>query len=552
VSNQNNKSIVVNTSERAVSGDINRAQAFLAAALGDDERELYDTSLGNDDTDAAGLHVANAVIGAPLSGTVIGGLLVQPLLGATQLNLLVSPGILAAFNPAGAQNPDSSVMDRIADAGVSIVGALAMTANAAGSTRFDWIECQPVLTVIETDSRDIFNPITGLFSAATVNKVEQQTLQYRVRLGTPGAGPPAFATGWFPLAGASVPAGAAGNDAITFWDLRNLAATRIFRSYNLTLRKPRTSDIDLMADGVAHGGHVILTGRCDVTPSNLPDGVAGALHRVGGQVRRGTPGADLPFGTDGVDLQDMSNWATDVNNPGTNYIYLLTPFGLPWSRYTDATSGARQPRSPRGILVVSGTAPNAFGSPSAPVPFPAVWGLGANEPFGVCIGCWNPGQGNGSFLTRSGRSANWTFGADIPFNAASITSLSATVKRSNFTLTPGTTHPAHARFVNATLLYTLLIPATSIVGYKSTLKLANAAGTDWGDVPIGDGDSGIFNNTTGAPVGIPFSVTVRVPLVDPYPASVALVQTILGFVTFTGSVTASVSAATMTVNGFDT
>jgi hypothetical protein len=357
----------INTQERAMSTDINRLQQFVHQDLSEMQRYLLNVRTSDDDP---GSSVETVTVGTPLSAEIFNGLMVKPQGG--NLSLFVDPGVLGALAPDGVA--DDSVYKYIRDVGVSVLGSLVMTANASGSTRIDVIECRinPVENVV-TDSRDIFNPTSGLFVAATITKELSGRLEYRVRAGIPNSGYPAAAEGWLPLCVASVPTGTTTNDTITFWDVRPLVSDRS-RLVNAT------------------GEPEYLTGDGRIERVDATNVLASGIYRarvvgrlVGGILRRGTPGADA----DSVNLTEAANWADGgtYSEPqtGTLYVYLLFPAGLPrWARYTTGPAG-RLPRAPKGIPVLSNVIPLATGEPSAAITLPTSTGLVTTTSVGMCI-----------------------------------------------------------------------------------------------------------------------------------------------------------------------
>ena len=132
-----------------------------------------------------------------------------------------------------------------------------------------------------------------------------------------------------------------------------------------------------------------IAGLVDVWASTTTSGGNGSAHRLGGQLRPGSPITDVAY----VDLGNSANQEASFSSVGGNlvYLYLLTPFGLRhWARYTDAVSGSRVPRSPRGIPLVSAVAPQHWsGLPSSAIVFPSAFGFnGASTQDGVCIGAF--------------------------------------------------------------------------------------------------------------------------------------------------------------------
>ncbi len=322
-----------------------------------------------------------------MSGEIHGsGLLFTPAVGST--GSVVGPGIAGLLDPDAVPSTDDSQYKYVADPGTS---SLTLTANSSGSIRIDVVECSRVQpdTILETDNRDVFNTVTGLFAASTVNKVSQAQLQYRIRTGTPGAGFPGTAQGWLPLAVLSVPNATTVWDTVTVWDVRPLLSDRIFQPFAVAREMPlwlNSSGITVEVDS----SMTLCTGTVEVSATDISLGSLATYsrRRLGGRLRRGTPGTDLPVsGYDGLDLADAAN-QSGMAASATNYLYLVEPFGLPrWARYTDFTAGVRQPRSPRGIPMVTGVAPMHFyGAPSSPLTLPSSTGLGATTTSkGICL-----------------------------------------------------------------------------------------------------------------------------------------------------------------------
>lgn len=364
--------IVINPQERLVSADINRLQSFNAR----DDAELFRYMLdvtADDDLGAAGVVTEYSTTGTPLRAEVINGLLVRPQLAS--FDLAVDAGVLYAIAPDG--DADSSVYKYVRDAGLP-AGSLAITANASGSTRFDVVECQLDATpAVVTDTRDVFNTVNGTFSPTLLTKESAARLTYRVRAGTPGAGFPGAVAGWLPLMVAQVPTGVASNDGITFWDVRPLISDRRAQPFALSGLNDTLVSLD---------GEIRRVGALDVRLRGVVRAYFGD-RKAGGMFRPGTTQADADY----VNIADAANQDTATpivepfGNPQNVYLYLMFPFGLPrWARYTDASSGSRAPRSPRGILLASLTPPTHFtNAPSAGIGLP---GFGVTSTAGVCVG----------------------------------------------------------------------------------------------------------------------------------------------------------------------
>ncbi len=355
------REMVFNTQERAISVDLNRAQKFANQDLQEMLRLAWDVT-GSDDLDAGGVMNVTTGITSPLKAEVINGLMVKPQIG-TQF-CTFEGGVLMAIAPdTGVDDSAYKYVRHIETGETVLVGA-----NASGFTRVDVIECRPSPTQSQvSDSRDVFNPSTGLFSAAQVVKETKGFLEFRLRQGTAGAGFPGTVAGWLPLAVASVPNGSVNNDTVTFWDVRPLMNDREFGPNALASDMPLPPETTgfIQQDQVAFvsqlNGHTraFLNGR-----------------RLGGRLRRGSPGTDSDF----TILSDTANIDPTfiAATQQLAYLYLCTPFSLPrWARYTDAVTGLRKPRSPRGILLTSLVPPSNTGRPTAGIQFPAVFGFGS-------------------------------------------------------------------------------------------------------------------------------------------------------------------------------
>lgn len=415
---------IFNPLERVVSSDMMRAQNFAQATLAEILRALFDTNLGTDDTLAGGAYLTNLVQASPVVGEIIGGLLFTPGVGTT--GSIVGPGVVCVYDPDTSPSTDDSQYKVIQDPGSSslVNASLAFTSNTTGSIRIDVVECSRVQpdSVIESDSRDVFNTVTGLFTAATVNKVTAAQMQYRIRLGTPGSGFPGTAQGWLPLAVASVPPGATTwstpGALVTLWDVRPLIEDRIFGISNVSQDLPRRTKL-LYSASSGTGSQYLVNGIIEAT-----SGVQG--RRVGGRMQRGSPGVDA-LGT--VDFSDPANQEAGLSlagaNPALIYHYLCTPFGLPrWARYTDASSGALFPRSPRGIPLVSKVPPShVYGLSTALITLPPVFGFDSEATPGVCVGATTY---SGGLLNGATTSDGWT-NPSIPINLVTATVPATTI-----------------------------------------------------------------------------------------------------------------------------
>lgn len=374
-----NKRLVINTRERAISDDIQRLQSFAAADRSAWNRRMLDDLYVNDVN--AGFGFPTDTITNPLTADVIGGLMVQPVIGSP--SLIVTPGVLGTYFPDPIPSNDDDPYKVISDPGVQTLGVLTIDANPGPGIRIDVIECQPVEVVEEQDNRDIFDKSTGLFTPALVDKVVAGRLTYRVRKGTAGGGFPGTATGWLPLAVASVASGSTSTDSVTFWDVRPLIADRWeppIKGGSLLGNRTR---MVLKADPLDWPSTLRVRG-------NVSGGWGS--YKMGGTLSKGTP--TIPMGSGDVpwiDAMDSDNWEPGLtpigNYPG--YLWALYPFGLNrWVRYTenDFLGQGRVPGSMRGIPTFSMVPPAGFANtPALPIGIPASTGLGGSTSFAAMI-----------------------------------------------------------------------------------------------------------------------------------------------------------------------
>jgi hypothetical protein len=342
--------IVYNTRERLVSTDPNRAQAINAKQIAEILRFLLDAQ-NEQDVSGGGVETMGTGSELFLRGTILSGVRPRPEVGTT--NLFVEPGVALLIDNA-APSSDDSVGAYVADAGVKLAGALTLTAGA-GSPRIDVVECQRVTNVTEQDNRDVFNVSTGLFTPTQVPKVKGGALSYRIRTGTPGAGFPGVAAGWLPLMVAMVPAGATTWDQVTCWDVRPLASDRTNGPFQTSRLWPSNVRTLIACDATTNAAQVRIAGEIDLTFKG---------YKAGGVLRKDSSTAYIDA-TDAANQQNgFAGFGTTLGT--TWYLYLVFPFGLPrWVRYSDSSSGLRQPGCQRGIPAVSANPCNFDGTPRA-------------------------------------------------------------------------------------------------------------------------------------------------------------------------------------------
>jgi hypothetical protein len=532
--------LVVNPNERAVSIDIMRLQRFKGADLAELWRAMIDTSFGTEDLDGSGAAVQVTTQTSPISGEVLGGLVVQPQVGV--LDVLVAPGVAYVLDPDSPQNPDESLDKFVRDPGISTTGVLQMTGNTSGQFRCDVIECARVAggyNVVETDNRDIFSTVTGLFTATTVNKVTQGAFQYRVRQGTPGDGFPGPSQGWMPLAVVSVPNGATTNDQMTFWDVRPLIVDRIRQPFAVSRDFSPVDRIHAQVDVGTYAGKAVLTGWVDCSPTDLVvSGTSPGRHRLGGRLRTGSTAADLvnTIGLpDGLDLNAAANQSGTWTAGQMVYLYVLEPFSLPrWVRYTDSSTGSRKPRGPRGMLLVSPVAPTAFyGCPSAAITLPASWGLAGSTSKGVCILALvgQAGQKVAPLIadgrkvsmggtTGAGTIADYTWVATVDSTSAGIVGGTLQVV---FDLVDGTTHPPNAKAIDVLFqVPDLAVTASSESAVLSAAGYVSNAGGILANFDVAVGPAVLANVTSDSTLWM----RARIPLPLIYPAGTPPARTI--------------------------
>lgn len=440
------KALTISTQERAISSDINRLQKFTHRDTAELLRYWFDVT-GSDDLNS-GVIAEPASVETPLRAEIINGLLARP--QATSQNVFIDPGVAMLMAPDAA--PDESNYKYIHDAGTTTPGALVIAAGGV-ATRIDVVECRmnPV-DLIATESRDVFDPVTGLFAATVVTKERQGRLEYRVRQGVAGAGYPAAVSGWLPLMVASVPLTALTNDDVTFWDVRPLISDRAFDASNVTRDIPQVTAAQLTLDTTG-----ILYGSVDV--------VSGKGRRLGGRVRRGSPGADA----DSVDFSTADNRSGGALVANTlRYMYLATPFGLPrWARYASFPS-VRVPRNPRGIPILSDVVPqHQRNAPSGVVALPLSTGLGSSTLDAVCIAVVPVDTTTAlkSFVTGDNDHLVESF------DSTNLDALAFSVS-ANFAkwdLIPNTHYPANARAIYVTMRLLFSVPATSNLDFDQPI-----------------------------------------------------------------------------------
>ena len=445
------KRIVFNSRERLVSTDLERTQAFIGRGNAELLRHLLLTTLLEDLGRTEPVPSTSPALG-PLTGIILNGFRLRPT--AAGVELLIEPGVALVIDPDTAANPDDSPAKLIIDPGVQVVGALALTAGDPAAIRIDVIEAARSELVVESDSRDIFDAPSALFTGALQNKVVEGRFTYRIRLGAPGGGFPGVAAGWLPLAVVSVPVNALTWGDCIIWDVRPLLFTRPNPPF-LTVRFLERYQIQygqMVSAGMAGGQ---LDGTFELEGPSF--------SRIGG----------------GIISQDLADVAA-VHEPGfvplANqiwYLYYALPFGLPnWGRYV-LTSGELQPSQPFGIPVLTHKAPIGFlGVPFIPLTLPTGTGLGGVTQQAAVATCGAINSlGNFETTVSDGR-RGWTSGTGTSVAGAVVGNVAT------YALTAGVHYPSNAVALRVEIVGTLtgMAGATEVVDRAlETRNLANTA-----------------------------------------------------------------------------
>jgi hypothetical protein len=185
----------------------------------------------------------------------------------------------------------------------------------------------------------------------------------------------------------------------------------------------------------------LYCGQPDGTSPTLVAGTVTANvagRRIGGLLQRGTPGVDptqgLYFDSGAAANQSPGlSSAVTTNTAILYFLYLCLPYGLPrWAFYTPASSGARQPRSPKGIPIVSDVACDINGHAGSNVPLPTtLFGASATCDYfnAVCVAAVPRRYNGGTPWTLRGKRVSWSYQAKngfpfflntaVPMNASS-------------------------------------------------------------------------------------------------------------------------------------
>src|SRR6202142_2596482 len=511
-----NRRMITNTREKILSPAFNRPRAFPAAHL--DEIARFLVAVGSYPgfvSPGAGQVVTgftedHSTTESPLYGQVIGGPLCRPIDGS--MNIQIDPGVAMVVDPDASPSPDDSPYKLIRDPG----GVVSLTSNGSGSVRIDVLECSRIDVVTQTDSRNQYDTSTGLFTPVSFDKVAQGQFQYRIRLGTPGAGIPSSAGGWMPLLVIRVPNGTSTIlDACTFWDVRPLVSAR----YQSVTPKPEHGYGHfqrMRGTAVPSGSNIIMDAQASVCDQ--------WGYKLGGNLQ--VPSA-AGFILSHIDLTDAANQESGFSPSASAYyyVYLAVPFsasnyllGPRWTRYGravdidgfDVPGAALSPQEPTGFIVVSKTSPDESGV--ATLSAPAATGLGCSMR-GYCIatGWMNSGGAMRGFVSDGNRTS---FLSPAPLTTNDYPAIPSSVASNvaTFNITPDSNFPRTAK---ALIGYVTITGVTSVVAshpYQPAITVATQS-----DANIATQILSAYYTTdsSSTPSSIQFD-TVRIPLESPW------------------------------------
>lgn len=394
-----NKRVLFNNLERAVSSDLNRLQSMLAADGHEFNRHLVNREIVGDFYNFPGLQAPYTAV-PPSSDRLIphdciSGLMVRP---DNAAGLLVDPGVAGFYVPAFLNGTaDDSDYIQVSDPGVVSLAELPFTANGGPGVRWDIVECQPTEDLLESASRDTYNPANGQFTNGSVQKVRGGSLTYRIRNGTQGAGIPNPDPEWLPLAAVHVRTDATGFSNSDVYDIRPLVNERCLWSPNSFAMPP--------TPGSSVPGYRLELYEAEfsfATAAGINGKAVGGYYRShyggywsGGALRRNTPSQNLAnFGVTTADggsfaffnPQTAENRSSAFSIAGDDRFVVgaFFPRGYPrWVRYSQLSltpsasnrlrKTGRLPQGPRGILWITNDV--VFGTGLIdPVPAPTALG----------------------------------------------------------------------------------------------------------------------------------------------------------------------------------
>lgn len=344
-------SVIFNTRQRALSGDVNDLQSIQT-------REL---------ADVIAMRTASAVITdatpnlTQRRNVVLGGLNVI----AAGTDVVVSEGVLAQYSTTIVPTPGAY------DSGERIAfqrGSANVAVPNPGSDTTYLLEAQMADVVTLTQTRDIFDPGTQAFIPTSVPVRTERQVTYRFRAGT-ATNAPAVDSEWVPLAIVFRPSGAPPANNAEIWDCRPLA------NAIESVRGTVLPAVDL--------GAVRVTRRRLETVSTIAAGSA--------NLRMDFEGIDIVFGERLFARQSGASIAVSALPQSTLaaglvYVYLYNGLGRP---ITNRVTGMVH----RGLPVLSNVAPTKGGYNSANItlvqPPGSTWGydvVGAGS--AICVGAF--------------------------------------------------------------------------------------------------------------------------------------------------------------------
>lgn len=461
-----NKRVVHNTRERLLSLDHNREQAFeaadIATALARTFLPVYE--------DDRGVSTLDETKAAPLTALILDGLMLRPIDGSA--SALVDPGTVVMSDPDASPSDDDVPWKWVHSDGILAAGELVLTGNPGG-TRIDVVEFSRTEEVFEYDSRDQFDPGTGLFTPVPLEKVRRGALVFRIRLGVVGSSFPGLVAGWVPIAVVRVPSVTNTWDDVTVWDVRPLLADRRAGGPNVGQATPRVTRQLLKSDLATIVSSVGATVRISGT-------LEGELRgwRVGGVLVRSVPGTMTSYlEATQTASQEGSGVTFDANKHW--YLYLLFPYGLPaWRRYSDPGSGGRVPVGHRGIAVFSKKVPRFTGRPSETIYPPNSTdvqnGTYASEGEHPAL-CIASGRVDSTMLPL-GLVIDGVVSRVVLDGSNSLSPSSQTVEQADFTLLAGTHFPDNARALHVRVFATVSAAAAIVATLTQNLLVTDATG----------------------------------------------------------------------------
>lgn len=340
-----------NTRERAVSGDLNDAQALATRQLADVLRyslqlERVQTSTPNVGSDR---------------NVVLGGLIPS----ASGSDIAISPGALAQYSAGMLPVPGSL------DSGERVAflrSATSIACPVPGADTVYLLEAQMVDVVTLSTTRDVLDPgPPPVFVPTTVNKRIERQITFRFRAGTATAAPAADAE-WVPIAIVWRLSGAGAVAAADVWDVRPLAG-----SFE-TVGPVSVSAID------------IAPGRAELRKLETVGTIASSSPNLRFEFRARDARGNMLFARNTDASVSIASLPQDTLTSGQlAYFYLVRD-------ESDRVMGNRIPGvAHRGMLVVSNVAPTKGGVNSGVITLnhgATPWGFDTVlSGRGVCVGC---------------------------------------------------------------------------------------------------------------------------------------------------------------------